>query len=210
MSVNISKTAICNKALYFLKSDYRITSIDEESLEARLCKSFFDDAVDILTEQHPWNFAMERAILAQSATAPTFGFTYKFQLPTDPYCVKIISVLDNSNYPIAYWKQVGRFIETDMDAVRLTYLKRISNLSEFSPLFREALAYYLAIQLSEPLSRSTELSTEMSKLYDHTLKKAIRSDAQQSTYAPEPDGSWNDARHGFYTDRADKNYRGGW
>jgi len=210
MSVNISKTAICNKALYFLKSDYRITSLDEDSLEARLCNAFFDDALDILTEQHAWNFAVERAVLAQSATAPVFGFTYKFQLPTDPYCLKILMVLDGSDYPIAYWKQAGRFIETDMDAVRLTYLKRISNLSELSPLFREALAYYLAVQISEPLTRSTELTTNMEKLYGYALKKAKKSDSQQGTYLPEQDFSWNEARHGFYTDRADKNYRGRW
>jgi len=210
MAVNTTDLSICNKALYFLKSDYRIATLDEDSLESRLCESFFDDALDVVTEQHEWNFAVERAILTASGVAPVFGYTYQFPLPTSPYCLKVLNVLDGSDYPIPDYKVVGRVIETDMDSVRLTYLKRITDLSESSPLFREALAYYLAVQLSEPLSRSTELTNNMEKLYNYAIKKAKKSDSQQGTYRPDPDYSWNDARHGFYSDRSDKNYRGRW
>jgi hypothetical protein len=81
---------ICNEAMDLLGAA-TITSLTENSKEARLCNRKFELTRDAVLRAHPWNAAIARAELAANSVGPAFGFTHQFQLPADPYCLRVLS-----------------------------------------------------------------------------------------------------------------------
>lgn len=177
---SISSVSICNIALGLLKAT-RITSLSEESTEARLCSTFFDEALFTLLESYDWNFASERKALALSADAPVFGYTYKHQLPTDPYCLAVREVVDSSGYKVPDWKLEGRYILSDYESISIRYTKAIDNYLELSPLFRKALHYYLASLMAKALTGETSIETAMFDKYLYFFARAKTQDSKQGT-----------------------------
>ena len=82
---------ICNEAMDLLGAA-TITSLTENSKEARLCNRNFEKIRDTVLRAHNWNIAITRKQLAKDSDAPAFGFTNQFTLPTDPYCLRVISL----------------------------------------------------------------------------------------------------------------------
>ena len=81
---------ICNEALDLLGAA-TITALTQNSKEARLCNRNYELVRDSVLRAHPWNTAVTRKNLPQDATAPDFGFTYQYTLPTDPFCSRVLS-----------------------------------------------------------------------------------------------------------------------
>ncbi len=75
---------ICNEAMDLLGAA-TITSLTENSKEARLCNRRFETVRDSVLRSHPWNVAIVRTDIAADSDAPAFGFTHQFTLPTDPF-----------------------------------------------------------------------------------------------------------------------------
>lgn len=67
-----SVVEICNEAMDLLGAA-TITSLDENSKEARLCNRRFSTVRDAVLRSHPWNCAITRATLSQDGTPPSFG-----------------------------------------------------------------------------------------------------------------------------------------
>ena len=86
---------ICNEAMDLLGAA-TITALTENSKEARLCNRRFETVRDSVLRAHPWNVAITRAALAKDSATPAFGFTSQFTLPTDPFCLRVLSFF-NSN-----------------------------------------------------------------------------------------------------------------
>ena len=141
---------ICNEAMDLLGAS-TITSLNENSKEARLCNRKFDVARDSVLRSHPWNVAIARAELAASSTSPPFGFTYSFPLPTDPYCLRVLSFWNNNvnNELAAYdsnimFKIEGRNILSNEDACKIVYISRVTDTEQYDPLLSTAVAHRLA------------------------------------------------------------------
>ena len=81
---------ICNEAMDLLGAA-TITSLTENSKEARLCNRRFETVRDHVLRAHPWNCAITRKELAKDSDAPAFGFNHQFTLPTDPFCLRVLS-----------------------------------------------------------------------------------------------------------------------
>jgi len=194
---NATNTSICNSALYHLKTTKRLTDLDTDTTStATTCKQIFYETIDALIEMHPWNFSIARATLSASSESPEYGYTYKFQLPTSPYCLMVEEVVNGSGYKIKDWVIAGRYIECDSDSVMITYRRRVSDYTELSLLFVKTLEYLLATELAEPLARSTEIAESMQKMFRFYFSKAKRADSLQGTYKPDTDDdySWLSSR----------------
>ena len=188
---SISDVSISNRALSHLKANNRITSLNEESLEARLCKLYFDEALDALLEKHPWNFAMARQELSLSADTPVYGYDYKFQLPTDPYCIKVMEVVDSGEAEITDWTIEGRYLLCDSTTCYIKYVKRVEQYNELSVGFRDALEYRLASKVAESLTGSTSIKKDMYVEYRLALKKAMTADSKQGSPTKEKDDDFS-------------------
>lgn len=164
---------ICNNALVRIGSK-TITSLTDGDKTANACNLIYSQARDALLRQHLWNFAIERTQLASSETAPAFGFSYSFPLPSD--FIRVQSIEGSPQYKIE-----GTNLLTDHNEIKLIYVKKVTDVAKFEPLFTEALILLLAIRLTYTLigsnGRENALKDELNKI----LFQAKQVDGQDDT-----------------------------
>jgi len=176
---------ICNEAMDLLGAA-TITALTENSKEARLCNRRFETVRDAVLRSHPWNTAIRRASLAQDSDAPAFGFTYQYTLPTDPYCLRVLSFW-NSNVDseiAAYDSQVmfkieGRKVLSNESTCKITYLARVTDTEEYDSLLSSTIAHKLAAETAYAITGSTTVSQAMQQLYEVRLREARSIDAME-------------------------------
>lgn len=158
-----SEVQICNLALNKF-GNLSITSLQDETKEARACKVFYPLMRDLLLTLAPWNFAMKRAdISAQLSATPEFGFTHAYQLPTD--CLRVWEVSGSD----AEWEvESGELLISQEENIHIRYIRQVTETGRFSPLFVDCLSLRLAAELSTKLaddkSMRADLLTELNKI----------------------------------------------
>lgn len=167
---------ICANALRLLGED-PIVSLEDDSERARLCNAFYAPTRDAVLRAHAWNFALRRAALNRLAAAPLFEWQAQFQLPADPFCLRVIRT-DNDEYP---WKIEGRLLLTNRDSVKILYVARILDVTLYDPLFVDALTYRLAEKMAMPITGSLEKAKAFRELYLQILAEALTYDGQEGT-----------------------------
>lgn len=182
---------ICNEAMDLLGAA-TITSLTENSKEARLCNRKFDTVRDAVLRAHPWNCAISRTELAADSTAPAFGFTYKYPLPTDPYCLRVLSFWNSNvnNELAAYdsnvmFKIEGRNVLSNEGTCNIIYISRVTDTEQFDTLLSAAIAHRLAADTAYAITGSNSVSQQMFALYESRLKEAKGVDSMEG-YPEQP------------------------
>lgn len=176
---------ICNEAMDLLGAA-TITALTENSKEARLCNRRFETVRDAVLRAHPWNAAITRASLAKDSETPAFGFTSQFTLPTDPYCLRVLSFW-NSNVDsdvAAYDSQVmykieGRKILSNESTCKITYLARVTDTEQYDSLLSSTIAHKLAAETAYAITGSNSVSQGLQQLYELRLREARSIDAME-------------------------------
>lgn len=176
-----SEIDICNLALLKL-GDERITSFTEGTDRATLCALVYPLIRDAVLRAHPWNFALRRATLAQLATAPVYDYRYAYQLPTDPYCLRVLDTdLDQDN---DRWKIEGRTLVCDASSVSIRYIARVTDPMEYDSLFVEALATRLAAEIADAITGDVRRKQLLMQEYLLKLQEARQADGHEGS--PDP------------------------
>ena len=182
---------ICNHAMDLLGAA-TITSLTENSKEARLCNRNFDKLRDDVFRSHPWNTAITRATLAKDSTAPAFGFANQFTRPTDPYCLRVLSFWNSSvdNDVAAYdsnvmYKIEGRKILSNEGSCSITYIARITDTEQYDSLLSSAIAHRLASETAYAITGSNSVAQAMQGMYEVRLREAKSVDAMEG-YPEQP------------------------
>jgi hypothetical protein len=185
-----SVVAICNRALQKLGAD-RITSLNEDSRNARSCNAAYESIRDSELRTHPWLFAIRRAELAADSEAPLGDdYDYQYTLPTD--CLRI---LKPKNEAYLDWQIEGRNILSNETApLTLRYIARITDPNVFDVEFVEAVAARLAAELCEELTQSNSKKAAAESDYEKAIKRARKTNAFESLSAEMPEDSWIAAR----------------
>lgn len=188
---------VANAALTKLGSA-RITSLDDDVKAAREINARFEAVRDDELRAYRWSFCVARAQLAALATAPSFGWTYQYQLPSD--CLRVDQINDQfpsaviDNYisaELTDWVIEGGKILTNIGSpLRLRYCARIDDPNAWDPSFREALACRLAVELCEALTQSNEKRRLAWEEYQQAIKRAVRANAIERHPIQPPDDSW--------------------
>lgn len=111
---------------------------------------------------------------------PDFGWSYQYALPADS--LRVLEVNDSEIGDIISDEFLieGGNLLTDSDEVRLVYLRKVTDVTEFDPLFVEALSIKLAIALSEIIRGTTGKTAELASMYEQkTAPLARRVDANE-------------------------------
>jgi hypothetical protein len=174
-----SKVDICNEALNLLGAN-TISSLTEASTTAVLCNRIYDTEVDYLLRQHNWNVAVREANLAAVVGTPVVGWLYKFLMPTDPYCLRVLNVYDTSDEDQNFQCR-GRHIYADVSAIDILYIGRVTDPNEFDSMLMKTLVDLLAYRLAFPVTRSTETATTMFTAYRNSLADSMAVDSQEGT-----------------------------
>lgn len=160
--------------------DSPITSFDQvfvNSDRAIICNAFYPQVRDEVLRAHPWNCAKVMVQLAALSATPLYKFTYQYQLPVDPYCLKVLDVNDDDS---VIWKVYGRTLLTDEGTVKITYIGRV-NVELFDALLVSAISRRLAAQLAYPITSKANLFEAMWKAYEIVLQEARSVDSQEGT-----------------------------
>ena len=174
-----TEVSICSNALRRLGDD-PITSLTDDTERARLCNSFYTDTRDAVLRLHPWNFAITRTSLAKLSTAPAYGFSNQFSLPTSPYCLRVLSMeYEDYIFKVENVATHGRVLLTDEATANILYVARITDTNLFDAMFVDVLTQKLAVDLAYPVTNSTTLQTQMQKVFEKKLSEARSIDGQE-------------------------------
>lgn len=166
-----------------------ITSLDDNSKSAREMKTAFPFVRDAELRKHPWTFAKKRVVLAPLSSAPAFGFTYAYQLPSD--YIRIVKQIDDSDYEIE-----GNELLTDQGTKwNLIYIRRVEDVNDMDPMFREALACALAMELAESFTQSNSKKEYARRSYIETINSARKNNSIMRQAKKIPTSSWVTARY---------------
>lgn len=160
-----SEVSICNQALAAVGGNL-IVSLSDNTTEANLCAALWQPTLDAVLSAFPWPCAIARASLAKLTTAPAFGYTSAFQLPSD--CLRVLSV-DNARMD---WRREGRRILADADTVSVRYITRAVYSADMDVLLIAALSARLAADLAPAIAQSNSLTSSLWELYERKLSEA--------------------------------------
>ena len=167
---------ICTAALGFLGTA-GITSLDDDTDEARACKAFYSVTRDQVLEERIWTFAKAQYILVPAQDKPAFTWANRFLVPGE--VVRIHRVDDGSGDFRVPYDIHGKFIVSDAEKLYVTAVRREIDTSLYSPTFTSALVLRLAATLAIPLSENRQLKIDLMQEYQATIKEASGLDGSQ-------------------------------
>ena len=185
--------SICNLALQRVGAK-SIANLSENSTAGRACNRIYTQARDSELRSHDWSFARERVKIAADSTAPTFGFTKRYQLPAD--CVRIQPTNGTNATPNQEDFQIeGRFVLTDTGSpINLVYTKRVTDEETFDDLFVELLIARIAMDIAEKVTQSNTKKDEATLHYKSVQREARRINAFERSPQQPPTDDWENAR----------------
>tara|TARA_R110000796_G_scaffold10937_7_gene36626 strand:- start:172 stop:750 length:579 start_codon:yes stop_codon:yes gene_type:complete len=175
-----SQVDLANESLLLLGAN-TITSFNDDDSNAVLINRFYASERDALLRSHRWNFAIGNANLASLDTTPIVDWEFKFTLPTDPYCLRILDVRTVTGDIYLDFAIQGRELYTEESTVDITYIQRVEDPTQFDALFYQALVFRLAWKMAYPVTRSSGTMTLMGQMYDSVVRDARTVDSQEGT-----------------------------
>jgi len=194
-----SVVGICNSALRKIGAT-TITSLEQGTKNANYCNDRYAELRDSLLEMSQWNFAVKRKKLAQLDETPVVKFDYAYSLPPD--YIRAISVHDsNEGIGIVDHKIENGKVLSSANEVWMTYVSLVTDPNLMSPLFREALAFLIAVEAATAIAQSRTMAEQLYRQFRDILRRARSSDSLADLPDRMPAGSWRTQRSGRLSDR---------
>lgn len=174
----ISNTRIANNALIEIGVE-TINNLADQNKRANIMNEIFELSRDSMIEGYEWNFAIHRqALVAKTLTTEqALSYTAAFQLPTDPYCLRAIGMIESNDF----FKVEERTLLTTISSVNLKYIKLVTDPVFFTPSFITALVALLASKAVLPLKKDAAAKIALFDLHETLLLKAKGNDGQEGT-----------------------------
>ena len=195
-----SKVEICNYALQELGASF-ITSLTEDTKNARECNLRFDSVRRSLLRMSLWNFAIKRVDLSRETSTPAFNYSYQFALPSD--FLKLVmtkneeqhqsfagatinpltTVQDiNTSYAIDKYRVEGKKLVSDSSEVSIIYVSDTENTGEWDSLFTELFTRLLTARIARKITGSAKESQIQMKIFEEELAFAESVDGQEGVF----------------------------
>lgn len=184
MAASLStETDICNLALFHVRAK-EIGDIDEQSAQGEACRVLYPAARDYILSQIDWGFAKTTRTLSLKSEVPA-EWDYLYDFPNDCHEVHYIVPpggsgslassgvkldnldIDHIPYEIIIDSSGEKGIATNQESATLAYTKKVETVSLFTHLFKEAVAWRLAIGLA------TKLGGDSTKYYRGEAERGL-------------------------------------
>ncbi len=153
-----------------------ITTIDDATKSARVCKRFIYQAIREALERGKWKCARHPAELSRLTDAPLFGWAYAFQLPNDYLRVVSFNEVDTDEQDQEMFERQGNTLLTDEDTASIIYIKDLTypgnDVNAMGPLLTKACYLNLAAKIAWPLQQSRTLKESLEQSYEAALRTA--------------------------------------
>ncbi len=195
-----TETEICNLSLSDLGAKRLSTTAlaDNTLLEAILCNLHYVPVRDALLRSYFWRFARARQVLVQDTTDPDFEWDNRFILPKD--FLRLKSVFEEVGYSSRNRRHSieGQRFLTDDATVSIRYIRKVTDVKEFDPLFVQLLVLELDLKLVMPIAGAGTKAIQLKESIKDDIKllmPRVRAvDEDETDTGGRSD--WNLARHG--------------
>jgi hypothetical protein len=191
---------IANYALEKL-GEAPITSLSDGSTRSNVMNLTWPLVRRYVLQNHPWNDVITRKVLAPNTTAPTFGYTYAYNLPSD--CLRVLQVSDPNNSAgfagentrFDYLVEGGAILTNRGPALNLRYIKDEEDTSVYRPALIKAISSYWAMEVAEKFTQSNSKKEYAARDFMASLVEAAKTDALEKPSTKLSTDSWLLARH---------------
>jgi hypothetical protein len=206
LSAPTTPTLIANMALGHVGVGQQIADITSElSQEANECNLFLQQALESTLADFNWPFATKFATLGlvtdNTLVTTPYDWQFAYRYPTD--CVhlrRIVTSLGRKDpHPPPFLigsDDQGRLVWTFDPFGVGEYTKRVTDYTQFPPLFAEAVSWRLAAFIAPPLSRIKDMDTKAMTVYLAILSKARVQAANEQQQVDEAESEFIRARDG--------------
>jgi len=172
---------IANNALNILGAS-TISSLTEDTKNARICNQRFENVRNRVFRSHPWNCLIKRVQLAQNSTAPVIEYTYAYALPSD--FLRVLKIHNGTTDSVASdmpYKVEGKNIITDEATVYLVYVSKDTDPNNYDSYLYEVLAYQLAADMAYGITNNATLAKNLLADADEKLRESRFVDAVENS-----------------------------
>jgi len=157
-----------------------LSAVTEDTPRQRALSAQWDRVRRAELRRHGWKCALARRAIAADATAPAFGWSYAYSVPSD--FLRAWRIGELPDFRIKYALE-GRKLLTDESApLYLQYVKDLETVSEFDALLFDALVYRLAHACCFKITEKLDLRDELRKEYQKRIAEARTTSAMESFY----------------------------
>jgi len=192
-----TKTEIANKALSRLGQGVTIQNVDtDQSVEAGYVRTFYEPARQEILRQHTWGFAKGFRELVQTANKPNSNFySFQFKFPNDVLrIVEIERSVSNSGpekFERAYDHRSGDpVILTTVESPVAIVTEDIRSEKLFDPMFADALAYRIAVDIAPLVTSDTSKQELMVQFMQRAIEQAKAVSSEEGEQRDRPEADW--------------------
>lgn len=199
-----TKIQILNMTLDHLKEQPMSSPTDNTQIGAWFARNY-DQQRDFLLERANWKFAKTRVSLSADATAPAFGWTTRYLVPSDN--LRIIP-------PTYYGKWMGTPVPYELEAdslgdmyiltnfadgpLYLHYIQRVTNEGRFTNGFCELFSMRMARRLAHFVTGKASFVNTIDALYKQTWDEVRENELFQTLGGQYYDTDITDERESIY------------
>jgi len=126
--------------------------------------------------------------------SPDSDYDYQYQLPANPWCLRILQVGELEDQPIV-WRVEGRRLLCNESSTPIVYIKRITDTNEFDPLLLDAFTLKLALKLVMPLTGDPKMQKGLiDEIETISLPEARSVDGQEGSVQQMETDTWIESR----------------
>lgn len=192
-TTSYTEVQICNLALANIGDKATISAFrpSDGSRQADLCAQFYDLALNVVLQRHPWDFSIRR-VSPTKVDVDRTEWLYSFYLPAD--FVGVLAVLPEQpaddvswmgqKVPLEYAIELDgnreRRLYCQHDNVVLRYHARVTDPRFYSEMFVQALSWKLATLLAPPLIKGeagVAAAQRAQQMFEFMLQQATGFDA---------------------------------
>ena len=189
-----SNVDIANNALSILGGS-TISSLTEDTKNARICNQRFENVRNRVFRGHPWNCLIKRVQLAENSTAPVVEFANAFALPSD--FLRVLKIHNGTTDSVASdmpYKVEGKNIIKDESTVYLVYVSKDKDPTNYYTYLYEVLAYQLAADMAYAITNNATLAKNLLVDADEKLREARFVDSIENSTDTVEANEFTDAR----------------
>lgn len=184
-----SAVTICSNALQMLGAnpinDFSEAAQTNGLDTARLCSNLWPTVRDSILRSHTWGCATARVTLSPEATAPAFGFTYRYILPSDWLRnVEINGVIaeevDYRTETVGNGNGSKRMLINE-SALKIVYIWKNTDTESWDSMLTYAATLAMAESMAYAITQSTSLRAQFTADLRRHMAQAKAIDGQDES-----------------------------
>lgn len=187
------EVSISNQALTWVGGNI-ITSLNDDSPEARVCKANYAAIRDAVNEERIWSHSEARFILA-SPLQPIWGAAWRYLLPSNISIIHRVYRTQEARIPFDDWSVEEGYLVAGLEGTFFCKgIRQVTDVSKFPHTYVQALAARLAATICVPLTKNLKREQQLYGIFDAFIAEAASASGRQGSSEVIAPGSFNQVR----------------